>query len=99
MRQLRQPLYEILGIEQCSMPEVWTLVEQYPSESWYPHSYPQMDVHLLRLRYSATGEVQASLRDIGRLCNLTAERVRVRLNRIIAWIQARLNSYHVSYEP
>ena len=86
MKQL--PLYEILGVRSNAMPEVWILAEQYPylTERLHPKARPEGDLELLRLRYGANGAVQAPLRTIGQQQRLTGERVRRRLNRIIAWL-------------
>jgi len=83
------PLYETLKIERNAIPEVWIMAEQYPYlvQRWNSQTtHPEKDLELLRLRYDADGEVQATLRAIGRQKGITAERVRRRLDRIIAWL-------------
>jgi hypothetical protein len=93
MKQL--PLYEILKIERAAMPEVWILAEQYPYLviRGHPSARPEVDVELLRLRYDDSGEVQAPLRAIGKQRGITAERVRWRLNRIVAWLSNAMVAY------
>lgn len=88
-------LYESLQINRAKMPDVWVLVEQYPplymGVAWHPRAKPQVDVDLLRLRYDAEGNVRSSLREIGHQQGLTAERVRLRLNRIIGYLREQLS--------
>jgi len=94
MRQ-KLPLYTVLGIESGKMPDVWVLVGQYqPPEllrSCYPRVMPWIDVELLYARYYESGEVKATLREVGKQHGLTAERVRARLNRIIGWLRDQMS--------
>lgn len=94
MRQ-KLPLYTVLGIESGKMPDVWVLVKQYPPpellRSWYPRVMPWIDVELLYARYHESGEVKATLREVGKQHGLAAERVRTRLNRIIGWLRDQLD--------
>jgi len=88
-------LYTVLEIEPGKMPDVWVLVKQYPPpdllRTWYPHVFPQKDVELLYARYHETGEVRASLREIGKDHGLAAERVRVRINRVVGWLHDQMS--------
>ena len=89
------PLYTVLGIESGKMPDVWVLVKQYPPpellRSWYPRVMPWIDVELLYARYYESGEVRATLREVGKQHGLAAERVRTRLNRIIGWLRDQMS--------
>lgn len=94
-----QALYIILKIKPWKMPDVWKLVKQYPPpdllNTWYPHVMPEKDVELLYARYHENGEVRATLREIGKEHGLAAERVRVRLRRILEWLHDQLHDQKI----
>ncbi len=50
----------------------------------YPEAF-RLDIAMLRLRFDAEGQVQATLQDIGNVHGVTRERVRMRLQRALKW--------------